>query len=656
MRAIFLMQNINEAVYPGLVIDGKYQLIEVLWRSEKSSVYRACQLKLDWIVAVKVFNEFLEDEIMARFENYAAQKAEIKHENLLAIYDFGSLPNRQPYIVMQYVEAGTLAKVLKEKNLLEPELARMIFLQLARALGTLHENGLLHGDISPENVFLEEVADGNYQTYLSSFSLRRAIENDGSNGPVPGAAYFRSGTPAYMSCEQCTDGEMDSRSDLYSLAALMYRTLLGHVPFEAENDLLVMQKHVKEEAYMSSSERARIGEKLADLIMRCLAKDPDARIQSALLLEKELAECKIEQEGEREIETRTSPLFSRLQISIMGAALLVGLFLVAFVLPGLFNNSAETGNAGAGMLASKNLQSLNPDRAVNLALEREIKECDLLFQRQSAAAPEKVRTLELRIKDLIKNAASKEEQQALNCQLIHLLLLKSRASITIYEHPEEGKELLKVADCMISGIKPEPPGLRSEYLFQLALLEEKDESRLAAAMDNYLLYSKPFWRSKAAEFTGMDRIVSACIALKKYSLASKYVPAVASIYAGQPLGNEVSVRVLKIKLQSAFLDAKLGHIASSKKKLLELEKIVSMHFNDLFIVRLLDEQVNLMLHLHELQFAEYFQELMVKATQPEFARDHELYRQALKRLANLYQLNHKPAKAKDCFEKIRRAS
>ncbi len=254
---------------------GQYRIIEQIGQGGMATVYKAYQPSLDRYVAVKVLPPYFAHEpgFAERFTREAKAIARLNHPNILPIYDFGQQGDLS-YIVMKYVEAGTLKDILGTPLALD--VTADIVRQIAAALDHAHQRGILHRDVKPSNVLLDE---GRW-VLLTDFGLAKMIEGSVAlTGSGVGV-----GTPAYMSPEQGRGETVDVRADIYSLGVVLYEMLTGRVPFEAETPMAVVIKHITDPLPLPRSINPQLPEAIERVILKALAKDPADRFVSTLAL------------------------------------------------------------------------------------------------------------------------------------------------------------------------------------------------------------------------------------------------------------------------------------------------------------------------------------------------------------------------------------
>jgi hypothetical protein len=237
-----------------------------------ATVYRAYQPALDRYVAVKVLPAYYVHEpgFAERFTREARAVAKLTHPHVLPIYDFGQVDGLS-YIVMQYVEAGTLKEMLGQPISLI--VAADFIEQIADALDYAHEQGIIHRDVKPSNVLM----DRSRWVLLSDFGLAKMVEGSvqltGSGVGV--------GTPAYMAPEQGQGLGVDQRADVYSLGIVLYEMVTGRVPFEAETPMAIVVKHITEPLPLPRTVNPDLPESVERIILKALAKNPEDRYESA---------------------------------------------------------------------------------------------------------------------------------------------------------------------------------------------------------------------------------------------------------------------------------------------------------------------------------------------------------------------------------------
>jgi hypothetical protein len=279
----------------GDVIAGRYELMELIGRGGMSSVWKAHDRLLDRIVAIKVLHEqFTKDEeYVERFRREARSVAQLSHPNIVTVIDRGE-ENGQQYIVFECVEGEDLKQLIQREGALPVRDALLLGLQMARALGFAHDRGLIHRDVKPQNVLLNE--DG--QAKMTDFGIARSVDVQGVT--ITGTVL---GTSEYIAPEQARGQRVDALTDVYSLGVVLYELLTGDVPFHGENFVAIALRHVNEPAPSVLERRPDCPPRLALAIERAMSKRPEERFQSMYELVNELEACFAELDSSSEEAT-----------------------------------------------------------------------------------------------------------------------------------------------------------------------------------------------------------------------------------------------------------------------------------------------------------------------------------------------------------------
>ncbi|HEX9102058.1 MAG TPA: serine/threonine-protein kinase, partial [Polyangia bacterium] len=252
---------------------GRYRLVDKLGQGGMATVYRAEDPALGRQVAVKVMHPFIAErsEAGSRFEREAKAVAGLRHPNVMLLHDYAPASAEHPaYLVMELLGGPSLQRFLVEHGAPLAEVAAMLGLRIAQALGAAHAHGVVHRDVKPENVMF----DG-HRVVLCDFGIARVVAADGVT--ATGAVL---GSPAYMSPEQASGGEIDARSDQFSLGTLLYQLATGALPFAGTTPLVTMAKIVKGDHPPPSAKNARVPPYLERVIERLLRAAPAERFPS----------------------------------------------------------------------------------------------------------------------------------------------------------------------------------------------------------------------------------------------------------------------------------------------------------------------------------------------------------------------------------------
>lgn len=268
----------------GLLIQDKYKVEGVIGRGTMGIVYKATQELIGREVAVKILHGHLvaDTESLKRFHQQAKAASRLNHPHIITLYDYGIIEGGQPYIVMDLLKGTSLARVLDEKGSLTADEALPIFMQICDALADAHKHGVVHRDVKPDNIVLEEHNNQKHWVKVVDFGIAKLVQGSEETLTRITKTGTVCGSPTYMSPEQFQGKEVDHRSDIYSLGAVLFETLTGRVPFTAVDLVSLMAQHVAEPAPTLSAVRPdmEFPPRLEKLVARMLAKEPEARPQT----------------------------------------------------------------------------------------------------------------------------------------------------------------------------------------------------------------------------------------------------------------------------------------------------------------------------------------------------------------------------------------
>lgn len=278
---------------------GKYELLTRLGEGGMAEVWKALDTRLQRHVAIKFLHGFLRDNSVfaARFVREAQAVASLHHPNIVQIYDFeapdATNPDTLAYMVMDYIEGPTLAQYVSTtshaQKFLSPLELVSLLLPISEAIDYAHQHGLLHRDIKPGNILLDQrQTDRNRmgEPILTDFGIVKMMGT--ASGTLTSAS---TGTPLYISPEQARGRPDTAASDIYSLGVILYEVCTGVLPFQGNNAFVILQQHISEPPPPPEQINPAISPALSAVILRCLAKEPEARFPTAMALMVALAEA-----------------------------------------------------------------------------------------------------------------------------------------------------------------------------------------------------------------------------------------------------------------------------------------------------------------------------------------------------------------------------
>jgi len=271
------------SVMPGTRLAGRYEIQSLIGVGALGRVFRAHDLTLNEIVAIKVLHPETTRtaELTQRFRNEIRLARRVRHVNVCAIHEYGEDGPVQ-FVAMELVDGADLQRVLRESGpLLAPEVFD-VALQMARGLAAIHDAGVIHRDLKTSNI----MRDRRGAVRLLDFGIAKRSTSTGTLALTGGERVV--GTPEYMSPEQIRGAELDSRSDIYSFGVVVFELCTGALPFEGKTPLDTMLRQVSEPPPLYGDRAARIPPALVSLLRRTFAKEPGGRPGSAAELEAEL--------------------------------------------------------------------------------------------------------------------------------------------------------------------------------------------------------------------------------------------------------------------------------------------------------------------------------------------------------------------------------
>jgi tetratricopeptide (TPR) repeat protein/predicted Ser/Thr protein kinase len=331
---------------PGALLANRYEITALLGEGGMGAVYKALDREVNRTVALKVIRPDLatNSSIIDRFKQELVLSHQVTHRNVVRIYDLGEADGVK-FITMEYIEGTDLRSIIQERKAFPPGEAVEIMLQICRALEAAHAVGVIHRDLKPQNI----MRDNQGRVVVMDFGLARLIE---SNGMTQTGALV--GTMEYMSPEQALGSTLDHRSDLFTLGLIFYELLTGKMPFSAESALASLIKRTQQRAAAVSDHNKNIPAVLANIVSKCMERDPKQRYQNASELIADLEAW----QGKRAAATLRFPASHRpwgqtipwhwLGVAAAGVILVV----VGFMLRGKFTSAPVAANKSVSVLVA----------------------------------------------------------------------------------------------------------------------------------------------------------------------------------------------------------------------------------------------------------------------------------------------------------------
>src|SRR6478672_6421876 len=233
------------------ILNGQFQILQKIGSGGMGSVYKALQPAMNRMVAVKILHPKLANrkDLVSRFRREARAMSHLTHPNTVKVYLYGELEDGSLYIVMEFLDGKNLNQTVRAEGPMALERGLPILIQVCHALEEAHRAGIIHRDLKPENIFLSQQGGMKDFPKVLDFGLAKVSERELRPGSIiltqEGMVF---GTPEFMSPEQAQGKVLDARSDVYSLAVILYEVLTGKLPFSARTPMEYIQKHVMEPA------------------------------------------------------------------------------------------------------------------------------------------------------------------------------------------------------------------------------------------------------------------------------------------------------------------------------------------------------------------------------------------------------------------------
>jgi eukaryotic-like serine/threonine-protein kinase len=255
------------------LVAGRYEILQLLGEGGMGAVYKAKDRELDRFICLKVIRSALasKPDVLQRFKQELILARKVTHKNVVRTYDLGEFEGTR-FITMEFIEGRDFKSLVQEKGKLPPEEVAAIIRQVCRGLAAAHNEGVVHRDLKPQNIMVE----ANGRASIMDFGIARSVEQSGLT--VSGAML---GTPDYMSPEQAMGQSADARSDIFALGLILYESLTGQLPYQADTAVGKIMKRTKERPAPPVKVDESIPRQLSDICLKCLEIRPEDRYQKA---------------------------------------------------------------------------------------------------------------------------------------------------------------------------------------------------------------------------------------------------------------------------------------------------------------------------------------------------------------------------------------
>src|SRR4051812_32401637 len=266
----------------GQILDGRYRIIRKIGEGGMGEVYAAEHVHIEKRFAIKLLLQGIlsDPDAVTRFRQEARSSSSIGHRNIIAIEDFGQVADGRIYMCMELLNGAALNDMIQHP--MGADRLLNILIQTGHGLAAAHAKNITHRDMKPENIFVTIGPNNEDIPKILDFGIAKVSGNDGQNHLTRTGTIF--GTPFYMAPEQALGNPVDARTDIYSMGVIMYECFAGSLPFQGESFMGILTQHITTEPEPVAQRAAKAGRQLpmglADIIMRCMQKNPDQRYRT----------------------------------------------------------------------------------------------------------------------------------------------------------------------------------------------------------------------------------------------------------------------------------------------------------------------------------------------------------------------------------------
>ncbi len=270
-----------EERYLGQTLGGQFVVESIAGKGGMGTVYRASQRGIERQVAVKILHPDLvaEKEVVKRFLREGRAAARLQHPNIVTVHMVGETQDGVPFLVMELVDGQSLEAVLEHEGTLEEERALGIARQIAFALSEAHRQGIVHRDLKPANILITKKGRGREVVKILDFGIAKLLAASDQSLATTGGLIF--GTPHYLAPEQASGETLDGRADLYALGVILFRMLTGVLPFDGDNAMQVVLRHLRDAPPSPRTLNPSLNPETEALVLSCLQKRPAERPPNA---------------------------------------------------------------------------------------------------------------------------------------------------------------------------------------------------------------------------------------------------------------------------------------------------------------------------------------------------------------------------------------
>jgi serine/threonine protein kinase/formylglycine-generating enzyme required for sulfatase activity len=288
-RSQLILINPSDDPMLGKLIDDRYRLIRKIGEGGMGSIYRAVHIENLRVCAIKLMTGLSpgKDDAIARFKREARNSVRIDSAHAVTVYDSGQTDEGLLFLAMEFIDGKALSRIIAEERVLPIERVIHITNQIAEALAAAHALPMIHRDLKPDNIMITRKGSNTDFVKVLDFGIAKALADPGGDNLTKTG--FVLGTPVYMSPEQLLGEELDPRSDIYSLAIIVYEMLSGRLPFDGDNPQAVMMKRVMSEPVHLRAVAPTVSESVERAVMAGLTRNRDSRIATVEAFASELS-------------------------------------------------------------------------------------------------------------------------------------------------------------------------------------------------------------------------------------------------------------------------------------------------------------------------------------------------------------------------------